>query len=386
MALRAIPNLVVPATRRRQRDDRRLAGRDGAQGWPGRRSPCHDRRCPTFDRREVASVEGVMRGAYIAVAVGRRRAGGDPDRDRLRGPRSRSTAARQLDEASRARRVDAVLGALRRAAAGLPRRGAAAVGRGAPLGRGGHHVRLGAVGRRRGTSIGVDRFGASAPYQRILEELGLTVDAVAAAATGVLERVAIGRRDCNGEIETARAERARRQRLVRHLARDLLETGELARMIEEDAVVGVTSNPTIFEKAIAEGDRYDEQIRALAGGIRHARGVLRARDRRHPRRVRPPASRPGRDRRCRRLRLDRGRPDAGVRPGGDVRAGDALSGEVERPNLYVKIPATADRPPAIEDSIAQGKSINITLIFSLRATPPWWRRTSRSRAPRGGRR
>ena len=47
------------------------------------------------------------------------------------------------------------------------------------------------------------------------------------------------------------------------LSRDLLETGELARMIEEDAVVGVTSNPTIFQKALAEGDRYDEQIREL---------------------------------------------------------------------------------------------------------------------------
>ena len=47
------------------------------------------------------------------------------------------------------------------------------------------------------------------------------------------------------------------------LSRDLLETGELARMIDEDAVVGVTSNPTIFQKALAEGDRYDEQIREL---------------------------------------------------------------------------------------------------------------------------
>ncbi len=54
------------------------------------------------------------------------------------------------------------------------------------------------------------------------------------------------------------------------LSRDLLETGELARMIEEDAVVGVTSNPTIFQKALAEGDRYDEQIRESAGRVRPA--------------------------------------------------------------------------------------------------------------------
>src|SRR5947208_15047745 len=49
------------------------------------------------------------------------------------------------------------------------------------------------------------------------------------------------------------------------LSRDLLESGELARMMEEDAVCGVTSNPTIFQKALSEGGRYDAQIRELAG-------------------------------------------------------------------------------------------------------------------------
>src|SRR4029077_13779858 len=48
------------------------------------------------------------------------------------------------------------------------------------------------------------------------------------------------------------------------LSRDLLETGELERMTREDAVVGVTSNPTIFQKALAEGDRYDAQLREVA--------------------------------------------------------------------------------------------------------------------------
>src|SRR5262245_40994784 len=49
------------------------------------------------------------------------------------------------------------------------------------------------------------------------------------------------------------------------LSREMLETGELARLIEEDAVVGVTSNPTIFQKALAEGDLYDEQLAQLNG-------------------------------------------------------------------------------------------------------------------------
>ena len=47
------------------------------------------------------------------------------------------------------------------------------------------------------------------------------------------------------------------------LSREMLETGELARLMEDDAVVGVTSNPTIFQKALAEGDWYDEQLREV---------------------------------------------------------------------------------------------------------------------------
>ena len=49
------------------------------------------------------------------------------------------------------------------------------------------------------------------------------------------------------------------------LSREMLETGELARLMEEDAVVGVTSNPTIFEKALSAGDWYDEQLREVLG-------------------------------------------------------------------------------------------------------------------------
>src|SRR5919204_5988635 len=50
---------------------------------------------------------------------------------------------------------------------------------------------------------------------------------------------------------------------IDYLSRDLLETGELKRMMEEDAVVGVTSNPTIFQKAISQGNAYDEQLKEL---------------------------------------------------------------------------------------------------------------------------
>ncbi len=149
------------------------------------------------------------------------------------------------------------------------------------------------------------------------------------------------------------------------LSRDLLETGELARMIEEDAVVGVTSNPTIFQKALAEGDRYDEQIRGLQD-VSDTREVFFA------------------------LAMDDIRAACDLlRPVWDETAGVdgfvslevdptlaydreatfeqamRFHAEVDRANLYVKIPATQIGLAAIEDSIAQGKSINVTLIFSL---------------------
>ena len=52
---------------------------------------------------------------------------------------------------------------------------------------------------------------------------------------------------------------------IDYLSREMLRTGELERLMRDDAVVGITSNPTIFQKAISQGERYDEQIRACLG-------------------------------------------------------------------------------------------------------------------------
>jgi transaldolase len=150
------------------------------------------------------------------------------------------------------------------------------------------------------------------------------------------------------------------------LSRDLLESGELERMTRDDAVVGVTSNPTIFQKALAGGDRYDAELRALAGRETDPKEIFFA------------------------LAVEDIRAACDVlRPAFDASAGidgfvslevdptlaydrDAtfeqairLHGLVERENLYVKIPATRPGLAAIEDCIARGKSINVTLIFSL---------------------
>ena len=150
------------------------------------------------------------------------------------------------------------------------------------------------------------------------------------------------------------------------LSREMLETGELARLMEDDAVVGVTSNPTIFEKALSTGEWYDEQLRDAISRHDDPKEVF--------------------------LELaveDVRRACDLLRPVWDATAGvdgyvslevdpalaydrDATFEEamrlhelVERRNLFVKIPGTLPGLGAIEDCIAAGRSINVTLIFSL---------------------
>ena len=147
------------------------------------------------------------------------------------------------------------------------------------------------------------------------------------------------------------------------LSRDLLETGELERMMRDDAVSGVTSNPTIFQKAMSEGTRYDGQLRELNGmEPRDVFFELAARD-------------VGNACDLMRSAWDGG---AGLRGYVSIEVDPTLAYDtdasreqarqlhelIERPNLYVKIPGTEAGLPAIEDMIAAGRSINVTLIFS----------------------
>ena len=187
MALRAIPNLwyLRPA----DANETSVAWRVAMERKGGPVALALTRqKVPTFDRREVASVEGVLRGAYTLWQSG----DGEPEVILLATGSEVHVAleaARQLDANARVVSMpcwelfaeqpqeyrDEV----------LPPSVEARVSVEAGITFGWERW----VGPR-GTSVGVDRFGASAPYQRILEELGLTADAVAAAATGVLERVA----------------------------------------------------------------------------------------------------------------------------------------------------------------------------------------------------
>lgn len=150
------------------------------------------------------------------------------------------------------------------------------------------------------------------------------------------------------------------------LSRELLETGELRRLVEEEAIVGVTSNPTIFEQALAAGSWYDEQLRDAARRHDHAKEIfleLAVEDVRRACDVLGPVfeATGGRDGYVS-LEVD---PELAYDRDATYEEAVRLHELVERPNLLVKIPATIPGLGAIQDCIAAGASINVTLVFSL---------------------
>jgi transaldolase len=136
--------------------------------------------------------------------------------------------------------------------------------------------------------------------------------------------------------------------------------------MEEDAVVGVTSNPTIFQKALSEGDVYDDQLRAVLQDEDDPKEIflrLAVRDIRDAcDLLRPVWDRTeGLDGYVS-LEVD---PTLAYDTDGTIEEALRFHQWVERANLYVKIPATEAGLPAIEKMIARGKNINVTLTFSL---------------------
>ena len=151
-----------------------------------------------------------------------------------------------------------------------------------------------------------------------------------------------------------------------YLSRQDLESGKLKRLMEEDAVVGVTSNPTIFQKALSEGDFYDEQIRACLDetddpkdifwrlaetDVSQACDVLRE--------VWDGGA--GKDGYVS-IEVD---PNLAGETEATIDQAQLLHETIDKPNLFVKIPATKAGLPAIEEMTARGRNINVTLIFSL---------------------
>lgn len=151
------------------------------------------------------------------------------------------------------------------------------------------------------------------------------------------------------------------------IRRDLLTQGELERLVSVDGVTGVTSNPAIFEKAIGDSNEYDDQIRGLlAGGepsvmelyealvfedIRLAADILR-----------PVYDDTGGADGFVSLEVS---PHLAYDTEATVEQALDLWNRVDRPNLMIKVPATDEGIPAIEELLAGGVNVNVTLMFSL---------------------
>lgn len=150
------------------------------------------------------------------------------------------------------------------------------------------------------------------------------------------------------------------------LSRERIETGNLADLVKNSGVVGVTTNPTIFATALADGESYAEQVEELRSAghtVDEAVFELTCTDVQAACDVLRPAYEAS-------AGVD-GRVSIEVDPGlardteGTITMARRLWHRVDRPNLFIKIPATVEGLPAITAAIGQGISVNVTLIFSL---------------------
>lgn len=151
------------------------------------------------------------------------------------------------------------------------------------------------------------------------------------------------------------------------LSRELLDSGEFARLIADCAVTGATSNPTIFAKAITGSGRYDDQLRDdVARGTDDAQELFFALALEDVRRAA--------DLLCPAYDESNGRdgfvsfectPDLADDTDATITQATELWERIDRPNAMIKVPATAAGIPAIEELTVRGVNVNITLLFSL---------------------
>jgi len=152
---------------------------------------------------------------------------------------------------------------------------------------------------------------------------------------------------------------------IDYLSRDLCRSGELKRLIDEDAVVGVTSNPTIFQKAISQGDAYDGQLRELLETESEPKEIflqLAVRDIQSALEVLAPVHEQNPEDGYVSIEVD---PNFAYDTKATYDEAIRLHEWIDKPNLYVKIPGTQPGLQAIEDCIAGSHGINVTLVFSL---------------------
>ncbi len=153
-----------------------------------------------------------------------------------------------------------------------------------------------------------------------------------------------------------------------YIRRDLLTSGALQRLIDDDGLTGMTSNPTIFDKAVSSSTDYDATLRrALAANPRANASALFDAIAIEDIRMALDILRPVYDRSNRAsgfVSLEVS-PKLALDTAGTIREAHRLWDAVQRPNLMIKVPATPEGIPAVEELLASGLNINITLMFSM---------------------
>lgn len=150
------------------------------------------------------------------------------------------------------------------------------------------------------------------------------------------------------------------------LSRERIETGNLADLVKNDNVVGVTTNPSIFASALGDGERYDAQVKELAAegaDVDRCVFALTTTDVRDACDVLLPVfeATDGMDGRVS-IEVS---PDIAHDTEKTLESARQLWKEVDRHNVFIKIPATTEGAPAISDTLGDGVSVNVTLIFGL---------------------
>lgn len=151
-----------------------------------------------------------------------------------------------------------------------------------------------------------------------------------------------------------------------YIRRDLITSGELRRLIEEDDLRGITSNPAIFEKAISDSQVYDTAIRDLAQQGNSAEAIYETLSQQDVQSA-ADAFRPLYDRTNGKdgyvsLEVN---PHLAHNTDGTLQEARRLWAALNRPNVFIKVPATAAGLPAIQQLISEGININVTLLFGL---------------------
>ena len=215
-----------------------------------------------------------------------------------------------------------------------------------------------------GETVTMSTFGASAPISKLQAKFGFTTDHVCGVARKVRARL----EGTNMTNPLKALTDAGQSVWLDFLDRTFLKNGGFQKLIDEDSLGGVTSNPTIFEKAMGHGDAYDPEFKAYLARTPDAKAIdvyehLAIQD------IQTAAGllRPVYDR----LRGRDGYVSLEVSPylaldtQGTIDEARRLWQAVDRPNLMVKVPGTEAGVPAIRTLIEDGLNINVTLLFSV---------------------